>query len=234
MLRTALLLGPLLLATSATAAITGSGLKLTETRKVTDFSEIEVSDGVKLEVKKGAPSLVIEGDDNIVPLYATEVVAGRLRIHRKTNEAIRTRRPLTVRVTMRALERLDASGGVDATIDGVWARAFAATLSGGVELDAKGLDVDTFELDASGGVNVRADGTAKRARLHASGGVGLKAKALQIGAAELDGSGGCELELTARESITGELSGGVGVTVYGHPPKSRVRTSGGAGVEYLD
>jgi len=57
--------------TTACAGIRGSGIKLTETRKIADFAQIEVEGGVTLEVKKGPTSLTIEGDDNIVPLYTT-------------------------------------------------------------------------------------------------------------------------------------------------------------------
>jgi hypothetical protein len=224
---------PVVLATSA-FAVTGSGVKLTETRKISDFTEIEVSDGVTLEVKKGATSLTIEGDDNIVPLYTTEVVGGVLKIKRKERGIIRTKKDLVVRVSTPALKRIDASGGVNATLDSVTDRAFAATLSGGVELNAKGLDLDTLDLEASGGVNVRAAGSAKNAKLHTSGGVELHARELKVAAVDVDASGGCTLEVTARESITGEISGGVGVTVYGNPPKSRVKASGGADVNYVD
>lgn len=225
-MRKLLFLAPVVLATSAFA--------VTETRKVSEFSEIEVSDGVTLEVKKGAPSLTIEGDDKAVALYTTEVVAGRLRIFRKDRSVFRSSREVTVKVSTPTLKRIDASGGVNATLDSVTDKQFTAILSGGVELNAKGLNVDLFDLDASGGVNVRADGTARNAKLHASGGVGLKAKELKVAAVDLDASGGCTLELTAKESISGEISGGVGVKVYGNPPKSRVRSSGGADVTYVE
>ncbi|MFT3709151.1 MAG: head GIN domain-containing protein [Archangium sp.] len=219
---------PVVLATSAFAT------KLTETRKIADFTAIEVSDGVTLEVKKGATSLTIEGDDNVVPLYTTEVVSGVLKIRRKDRGIFRNRNEVVVRVSTATLKRIEASGGVNATLDAVADRTFEANLSGGVEFNAKRLDVDSLNLDASGGVNVRADGSAKMAKLHASGGVGVKAKELKIASVDLDASGGCDLEVTARESISGEISGGVGVKVYGNPPKSRVKASGGADVDYLD
>jgi hypothetical protein len=225
-MRQTLALIPLVLATSAFA--------VTETRPIGDFTEIDVSDGVTLEVKKGATSLTIEGDAKVVALYTTEVSGGRLRIKRKSRELFRNGKEVIVRVSTPSLKRIEASGGVNATLDAVTDRAFAANLSGGVELNAKGLNLDTFELDASGGVNVKAEGTAKSAKLHASGGVHVKAKELKIAAVDLDASGGCDLEVTARESITGEISGGVGVKVYGNPPKSRVQASGGADVHYAD
>ena len=232
-LATALFLSSTLLASSA-LAVTGSGTKLKETRKISDFTEIEVSDGITLDVQKGATSLTIEGDDNLVPLYTTEVVKGRLRIHRATRESVRTKLELVVRVTTPSLKRIEASGGVDATLDGVAAKDFEATLSGGVDFKAQKLDLDTLALEASGGVELTLAGKAKSAKVQTSGGVNLKGKGLEIAQLTVDASGGCSLDVTARESITGEVSGGVGVTVYGNPPKSRVRTSPGASVDYVD
>ena len=216
--------------TTACAGIHGSGIKLTEARKIADFTQIEVGGGVTLEVKRGPTSLTIEGDDNIVPLYSTEVREGRLVIRRKGSDWLSTQRKLLVKVTTPQLERLDASGGVDVTLENVAAPKFAVELSGGVELSAPNLDLESLDLEASGGVNVAMSGQARAAKLSLSGGVGIKAKELQVAQVALDASGGCNVDITAKESVTGEASGGVDLTVHGNPPKSRVHTSGGADV----
>lgn len=220
--------------TTACAGIRGSGIKLTETRKIADFAQIEVGGGVTLEVKQGPTSLTIEGDDNIVPLYSTEVREGRLVVRRKGTEWMNTSRKLVVRVTTPSLERLSASGGADVSLENVAASKFALDLSGGVDLNAPGLALETLDLEASGGVTVAMSGTARSAKLNLSGGVGIKAKDLQIAQVVLEASGGCDVDLTAKESVTGEASGGVDLTVHGDPPKSRVHTSGGADVRYVD
>lgn len=85
-----------LTSTSTLAATRGGGTKITETRKIADFSAIDVEDGLTLEVKQGATSLTIEGDDNIVPLYSTEVVNGTLRIQRKSKEFLTKSNDLVV------------------------------------------------------------------------------------------------------------------------------------------
>lgn len=217
----------------AFAATVGSGVKLTESRKIPDFTELEVSGGVTLDVKRGPTSLTIEGDDNIVPLYSTEVTGSRLRIRLKSNEkVVRAHQKLMVRVTTPALERLSASGGVEASVRGVAAPKFAVDASGGVELSLPDLEVDSLAVEASGGVKVVASGRARAAAVDLSGGVDLKAKGLEVAQLSVKASGGCDAEISATESIAGDISGGVGLTVHGNPPKSRVRTSGGSSVEY--
>ena len=225
----ALSLLALSLAVSSTAA-----LAATESRKIADFSAIEVGGGVTLEVKKGATSLTIEGSPEVIKHYETEVKDGVLHIRNTSKAWLKNDGDVTIRVTTPSLSRLNASGGVHASLTDVAAPKFAAELSGGVELDAPRLALDTFELEASGGVNLTISGKARDARMNLSGGVELKGKGLEIAQAQVNASGGCTADLTVKESIAGDISGGVGLTVRGNPPKSRVHTGGGAGVDYVD
>lgn len=225
----------LMASTASCATIRPSGVRVSESRTVGDFDEIEVSGGLTLEVRPGSPSLTIEGDSSFVPLYVTEVTGGRLRIFPADRWSSWGTRAVVVRVTVQPLRRLDASGGVDVVLDGpVVAPTFEAELSGGVELRARALQLDALALEASGGVRVLLAGQARTARFETSGGVEVRARDLLVSELELDASGGCDLELNARESIRGEASGGADLQVYGNPARSRVHTSGGADVEYRD
>ena len=215
-------------AVSSTAA-----LAATESRKVADFAAIEVGGGVTLEVKKGATSLTLDGAPDVIKAYQTEVKDGVLHI-RNTSKTWFKNQDLTIRVTTPSLSRLEASGGVHATLTDVAAPKFAAELSGGVDLEAPKLAVDTLDLNASGGVNMTLSGKARDVRMNLSGGVELKGKSLEIAQATVNASGGCTADVTVKESVSGEISGGVGLKVRGNPPRSRVHTSGGADVQYVD
>ncbi len=216
------------LAVGSTAAFAA-----TESRKISDFTAIEVGGGVTLEVKKGATSLTIEGSPEVIKQYETEVADGVLHIRNKSKSWFKSGE-VTIRVTTPSLSRLDASGGVHASLLDVAAPKFAAELSGGVDLDAPKLALDTLDLEASGGVHVTISGKARDARMNLSGGVELKGKSLELAQLQVNASGGCTADLTVKESIAGDISGGVGLTVRGNPPKSRVHTGGGADVNYVD
>jgi hypothetical protein len=211
-----------------------SALALTEARKIGDFQKISISGGATLEVKKGPTSLTIEGAKDDVARYTTEVVGGELRIRNKSTGLFKNGGPVTIRVTTPSLARLDASGGVHASVDDVAGPKFGVNLSGGVQLDAPKLAVDSMELEASGGVTLNLAGKARDVKLNLSGGVELKGKNLETAQVMVDASGGCSADLTIKESVIGDISGGVGLTVRGNPPKSRVHTSGGADVDYVD
>lgn len=210
-----------------------TALAATESRKIADFTAIQVGGGVALEVKKGPTSLTLEGAPDVIKAYETEVKDGVLHI-RNTSKSWFKSADITIKVSTPSLSRLDASGGVHASLIDVAAPKFAAELSGGVELDAPKLALDSLDLNASGGVNLTVSGKARDVRMNLSGGVELKGKNLEIAQATVNASGGCTADVTVKESVTGEISGGVGLTVRGNPPKSRVHTSGGADVEYVD
>ncbi len=224
----------LCLSCASFAVVRGSGVFLAESRSVPGFSGIAVSGGVELMVRRGDASLRIEGDDNIVPLYKTEVVNDVLRIEQKPNVSLSHSQKLKVYVTTPALKQLTASGGVTVTLDSVLAGTFSAELSGGVELAAQAVSLETLTLDASGGTEIAMSGQAKTATFTVSGGGEIKAAALQVGSMTIDATGGATLDVTATESITGHTSGGGSVTIHGNPPKSRLQTSGGSSVDYVN
>lgn len=222
----------LLSVVSSTAALAAD--KVTESRKIGDFQKLSVSGGATIEVKKGPTSLTLEGSKDDLARYTTEVVGGELRIKHQSKGIFSSTGPVTIRVTTPSLSRLDASGGVHASLSDVAGPKFGVNLSGGVQLDAPKLAVDTMELEASGGVTLNLSGKARDVKLNLSGGVELKGKDLETAQVMIDASGGCNADLTVKESVIGDISGGVGLTVRGNPPKSRVHTSGGADVDYKD
>ncbi len=225
----------LLFSTSACAAIHGSGVIRAEARPVTAFSELEVSGGLEVTVRRGdTPSVRVEADDNLLPLVRTEVKGDRLVVRTTAREGLSPTRPIQVAVTVPRLKALAASGGVELDLEAPTEPRFSVEASGGVELRALSLDVETLTVSASGGVQLELAGRAGQAVWDASGGVDVKAPKLLARTVTLDASGGCELDLSASEAVTGDVSGGVDVTIHGDPPKSRVRASGGADVRYAD
>lgn len=204
-------------------------------RAVTAFQAIEVGGGAELTVRKGAqPTLVLSGEEAELNRYRTEVRDGVLRIQ-PTESGWGHHRPVKIVATLPSLQRLRASGGVEVVLEaGVPARDLTVDLSGGVHFQAAALDLDTLKLSASGGVEAVLGGKAGKAALDASGGVELDASALELSQLDLDASGGCNLKVRATESVVARASGGVGVTVSGHPARRKVKTSGGAGVSFAD
>ena len=219
---------------AATLASIALARPVTETRKLPDFKAIDASGGVELDVKKGAPQIVIEGDDDAIAKYEISVTNETLVIKRKPSLSWGGKERFVVHATTGQLERLEASGGVKVTMGDVPTPTLKVDLSGGVELSAPALQTSKLDFEASGGVNATLAGASPSARIDVSGGVELKAGKLEVKDLSVDASGGCNLDVVARDSLRGDLSGGVGMKVHGRAPKGRVETSGGAGVTYVD
>ncbi len=216
------------------ARVSGSGIKRTETRSIPEFTEVEVADGVRFELTAGPPSLVIEGDDNVVPLYVTQVTKGRLRVGIQPGASVNPRLPLVVRASSAGITQLQGSGGVELLLTGVVSPRLAVTISGGADFTAATLKAEALNLNALGGASVTLGGSATQTDFTLSGGVELKAKDLAASRVRIHASGGVDATVTASQAIEGNVSGGVTLQVHGRPNPASVSSSGGADVVYLD
>src|SRR5882762_9010999 len=65
--------------------IMGNGHIVTDTRSVTDFSEIEANGGFQIEWRSGPPSLSITTDENLLRYIDNQNIDHRLRLHSRGN-----------------------------------------------------------------------------------------------------------------------------------------------------
>ena len=121
MLRIAAVLSSLLLLaacnwsdTHGGPAIKGSGNILTETRQVENFRAIVVSGSANLEIEQtGEEGLEITTDDNLLPLYTTEVRNGTLYIEVAEGKRLTwSGKGPRIKVTVREMRKLKVSGAV--------------------------------------------------------------------------------------------------------------------------
>ena len=208
--------------------VSGSGNVKEETRQVGAFTGLEVSGGIDVDLETGQQEkVVVQADDNLLPLVATEVKQGRLRIY--TKESIASRKQLRVQVAAREIQSLKASGGCDVNARLGRVPELSLVASGGVDMDVSGIDADRVKVELSGGTDVTLLGKAKTADYDASGGVDLDATGLQVETAKVDLSGGVDAEIAVAQQVGGSISGGVDLRVKGHPTV-KVDASGGASV----
>jgi len=185
------------------ADVVGSGTPARASRSVPTFTAIDASGAFALEVESGAKAadLVIEGDDNIVPLFVAEVSGGTLSLHLPGGSyALKSR--LVVHVAASSVTRLVAAGAIEA--------------------DLHGLAGDRFDVDLSGACRVGARGTVDRFALQATGANDVAASALVARAVELHLSGASKAHVQATEALTVEANGASHVLYRGKP---RVETS---------
>jgi Putative auto-transporter adhesin, head GIN domain len=204
----------LLLAGMAAACVPfgtrGEGDVKPETRQLPAFTKVESGAGIGVTIRIGpAEPIVVEAQENLLPIITTEVVGGTLRIGSK--EGFTSSQPVHVTAVVPSLDGLTLSGGSQATIEGLAAQGLTIELSGGSAVTATGSASD-LDLTASGG---------SRANLE-----NLSTKTVAV-----DASGGSVANVLASDSVSGSASGGSRVTVFGDATLD-VESTGGSAVSH--
>lgn len=180
-------------------AVRGSGKAAKETRQVGAFDAIDVRGAATLDVTVGgAPSVVVEADDNLLPLVVTDVTDHTLQIG--TRNAVRSKLDdgIHVTITVPSLRGIEVGGACTAKIAG---------LTGPV-----------FEVRISGAGSIKADGAVDALRIHVSGSGSIEAEKLAAKRADVDVSGAGHVRLTATEALSAKVSG-VGDVAYAGKPQ---------------
>lgn len=209
----------LVLLTGCGGVVSGSGRAAQVDRTVTAWRTLDVASGIQATVSRGAPSVRLTGDDNLLPLIETVVEGDTLHVRLVPNTVAWNHLELTAQVQGDVLEGVHASGS--ATVDGdataTRARPFVVDASGSSRIALGMVDAADVQVTASGASVVTLEGLADALTVHASGSSTVDTRALPVDRAHVDASGSSELDLTVRASVDGALSG-----------SSRLELSGGA------
>jgi hypothetical protein len=176
--------------------IEGSGKIVTESRPVGKFTAVSLSGIGRLLIERGeAESLTVTVDDNLVPLFTSEVRDGTLHLSvargkSPANEAV-------YKVTVSDLRHVELSG------------------AGSVE--AAGLDGETLSLAVSGAGSAKVAGRADFVRLTVSGAGDIDAAALTVKRAKVEVSGAGDAIVNASDELDARISGAGGISYLGAP-----------------
>ena len=187
-------------------AVKGSGVVATETRDAFSFTEVRVSGSGEVTIEQtGTESVVVEAEDNLLPLLETRVADGVLHLGLKRNTSIRPMKPIRYRVTVKDLTGVAISG------------------SGSVR--ATGIDTDRLTADISGSGSADLAGRADVVTLRVSGSGSYDASELQSKSVKVDISGSGDALVNAGDELDASISGS-GSVRYGGDPDVRKRVSG--------
>ncbi|MHB8872955.1 MAG: head GIN domain-containing protein [Myxococcaceae bacterium] len=213
--------------------VPGNGDIRQEVREVGAFEAVNVSFGLTAEVRLGeTTSVTIEADENLLPLFVTEVKDGRLDVTLDNAFGLfPTASPKVTIVTPR-LTAVEASGGSTIVAWASEGADFTAVASGGSTVTVCELSTERVSATASGGSRIKLVGTSHELTAVFSGGSGLDSRGLGAESVTLDGSGGAYGKLIATSELSGSISGGSVFTVRGSPSTARLATSGGSFVRY--
>jgi hypothetical protein len=180
--------------------VRGSGKLAQETRALPPFQWIEIEGAAKLDVKTGGPqSVVVEADDNIVPLIETTVGDGRLRISSREPYRDPLDHGVKLRITVAELKGVEVSGACSGAISGLSGGEFHAEINGAGTLELAGA-VDALEIEVAGAASV-------------------DSRKLEAKRATVDVAGAGRVKLTATEELKARVSGVGDIRYAGSPAK---------------
>jgi putative autotransporter adhesin-like protein len=194
---------------AAGVMVVGEGPIVTQTREVTDFSQVEFNGGVKYELTLGQQaSLTLTAQQNLLDITTSTVTNGKLTV--TTTRPYTGDQGITVSVTAPSLTSIVVNGGVSGDVQAISATAFA--------------------IDANGGATLTVFGTCTALTFNGNGGSHVDATNLAATNATVSINGGASATLNVTGSVTGTANGGASLTLVGHPTSVSVNTGGGASV----
>ena len=192
--------------------IIGNGHIVTDTRSVSDFSEIQAGGGFEIEWRNGPPSLSITTDENILPHIESQNVDHRLRLH--TNGSIWSSH--TIKVAVSSPTR---SG---------------ARLTGAARLTANQLSGHSFAIESTGAAKVFLDGKVDQLVTDMTGASRLQAESLQTKTAEISSTGASHAEVAVSEALKVSITGAGKVIYSGNPPVIEKHISGAGSIRHKE
>jgi len=179
---------------------------------VSGFTSIEIAGAADATVSFGdTESVVVETDDNILPLITTEVSGGKLVINTRSNTNFSTELGIKVTVTMKELEAAEVSGSGNMTLIGVPGGAVKVEISGSGNITAAGV-ADSVEVNLDGSGNILCGE--------------LQAKTAVI---RLDGSG--NVAVYASQSLDAAIGGSGNVQYGGDPTQLQTSVTGSGSID---
>ncbi len=216
-----------------TAAFAGNSDK-TENRNVKDFNGIKVSTGIDLYITMGNQKEVkIVADDDIIDNIVTEVKDGTLHIYMEKTDWFNWGRINETRkayVTVKQLERIDASSGSDV-------RSENALKGDKLDIEASSgsdvyLDVvyKNVSLKTSSGSDAKLTGKAKYFSASASSGSDIVARDFETEKCQVKASSGSDATVNVSDELTAKASSGADIRYYGNPKSKDTEESSGGDI----
>ncbi len=185
--------------------VRGSGNVITDKRDLSGFRAVEVGGTFEVEIAAQKDySVVVEADDNLVPLIRTDVSGGTLRI--SADKRISSKNPVRIRISAPDIEKLDVSGAASVT----------AT-------DLKNKDLS---LGSSGASKVKLTGETAKFNVDVSGATKIDAADLKAASAQVEASGASHVDVNVSGDLKVDASGASRIAYVGSPANIVKKTTG--------
>ncbi len=195
--------------------VTGNKNVVSQERLVDAFTGIEAGGAFNIYLTtKEEGSLIIETDENLLPLITTSVKNNTLKI---SSSGIRNATRLNVYISSPEINYINASGAASIESTNALATDRLEVIASGASDIKLVVDVDELKTEASGASTIRLSGNAKNHHAKGSGASDIKAKSLQTINATAVSSGASSVTINATGQASRKTSGAGTINISGNP-----------------
>ncbi|TWR25285.1 DUF2807 domain-containing protein [Mucilaginibacter achroorhodeus] len=211
----------------------GSGNIKTETRKIGEFTKLEISGGFNVTLKQdSSQSLTINADDNLLQYIQTEVSGNTLLIKNKRN--ICGSHQMNLVVGVRNLEALKASGGIELKSDGrLNTKELELELKGATKINMD-LSATNVRVTGKGSTELDLRGQAASADVRLTGSGNINALEFVVGRYNLETTGASDCNINVLNELNVHSTGASEVKYRGTPSTVNTDKTGAASVKKID
>jgi hypothetical protein len=211
----------------------GSGHQVTESRKVGNFTKLDISGGFKIVLKQDSSlSLNITADDNLLKYVKTNVDDGVLHIYTKKNFC--NSGQMVLNIGIRQLEEIKGSGAIEVVADGKITTKDIAFRTSGASKITLDLDAANVTTEGSGASEMFLTGQASSHHVEISGVGKIHAFDFVVGNYYISTSGAGECQINVLHSLEVHSSGASDVKYKGNPSSVTNDKSGASSVNKVD
>jgi len=204
-----------------------------DTRNLSSFSELSVSEAIEVELVKGnSEKAEVEVTGTDAENVLTEVSGNRLKIHMASGNWRNVN--AYVRLTYTNLEEIDVSSAARVSAeDAIASDQMELDVSSAAKADLV-FDVGEMEVDVSSAGSLSAEGKVDAIEADVSSAGSISAYDLECKSAELSASSAGSIKITVTDQIDAKASSGGSIRYKGKPEKERVSSSAGGSVKGND
>lgn len=213
--------------------VKGTGNVRTETRKMNNFTKLDIAGGYKVTLKQDSTeSISITTDDNLFKYIQTTVEGSTLKLHSRRN--VCSSGETTIIIGVKNLDKIEASGAVELRSDGrLTVGDLNFDLSGSSKIDME-LYAGKVRTDASGSTEVYLKGQAASHEIDMSGSGKVEALDFVVGKYKIGTSGASECKINVLNELDVHTSGASDIQYRGNPTKVNNDQSGASSVKRID
>ncbi len=214
--------------------VAGSGTASSVKRELAPFHDIAVSLHGKIELIQGnTEGVVIEADDNHLPLIETVVKNGQLRIRTVKGVDLPGNAKIKVTIHVRNVDTLSLAGSADLTAARLSSPKLAGNIAGSGSITIKELQSDDLSVSIAGSGSFEAQGTAKAMEVSIAGSGDVSTAKLSAQDVKVSIAGSGDAIVWVRKALSVSIAGSGEVRYYGEANLRDASTRGSGRIKQL-